>query len=78
MRCTSGYTSIWCISLHQLQPRDMMAPEWQSVGTLKKKKAFYWWSNKHWMTDGFERAAGACRGPSFAYLYISLMFDYVI
>ena len=26
MRSTSGYASIWCILLHQLQPRDMMAP----------------------------------------------------
>ena len=26
MRFTSGYASIWCILLHQLQPRDLMAP----------------------------------------------------
>ena len=26
MRCTSGYASICCILLHQLLPRDMMAP----------------------------------------------------
>ena len=37
MRSTSGYASIWCILLHQLQPRDMMAPvtqgmpEWQDT-----------------------------------------------
>ena len=26
MRSTSRYASIWCILLHQLQPRDSMAP----------------------------------------------------
>ena len=26
MRLTSGYASIWCILLHQLQPKDLMAP----------------------------------------------------
>ena len=26
MRSNSGYASIWFILLHQLQPRDMMAP----------------------------------------------------
>ena len=31
MRFTYGYASIWCILLHQLQPRDMMAPVTRGV-----------------------------------------------
>ena len=26
MQSSSGYASIWCTLLHQLQPRDSMAP----------------------------------------------------
>ena len=36
MLSTSGYASIWCILLHQLQPRDTMAPiTWGVQNALK-------------------------------------------
>ena len=31
MQFTSGYASFWCILLHQLQPRDSMAPITRSM-----------------------------------------------